>query len=698
MRVAEDISRREGDATSQELPGDSSDSITPLFSELPLGHFSEAKRKALYWFIQGIEKKAGSTLPLTWEYFKETPSLFLDLSRYNQNMLRLIHSFVRQVRGGIPRFGDVPLELPVDLRNQLMDEQAFTEKVKSPKRPILGALVQTKGAKLPWLHGVSAHIGSPSLSRTNSPAASDSRRAGASSRVPPPVTPPTASASSRALPPLQVYTGRAEASDHSDSSTGEEPSSSHSHPLRGLQEEGERYSGEDPDAFRESAPRWSATTGRARSQSRDSPHTPMDDQNMVNNMKEMSEAQRLLGALPAPREPFSGDVEAEKEKLTEWLHSITTQLQSLISGQLLSLTHPRCNLAIMQWIGKHLRGSAAQWWSTVTIGKVTTEGTPCSGVAGMPFITLDAIKDAFKRQYPIPGAKEKALLAFNGLVPSWPKESMTAYNARFSQAASQVKLAPDVIRYRYYTSLPATIREKVSAILYEKRRFEGQVLDPEDGNFTFEELKQLVISAEYEIQRHSKPPVSGLFQAPSVHQSRAGFHHAYAGLEGPPYLERHPSSSTLPQPGILDVAGADFNAMGTGHPSQPYRAANRGGRPHFLSSSERIVRSGPDLSSHPPNRERKKGSSSSQPRPRDVAPSPQRTNPVFTRGLIPLTFQDFRGFAEQATKACNDHPCLSRLEPQVLISRIKQKLCYGCGMKTNETHTTDSCRGKVHLN
>jgi hypothetical protein len=422
----------------------------------------------------------------------------------------------------------------------------------------------------------------------------------------------------------------------------------------------------------------------------------MDDQNMVNNMKEMSEAQRLLGALPAPREPFSGDVEAEKEKLTEWLHSITTQLQSLISGQLLSLTHPRCNLAIMQWIGKHLRGSAAQWWSTVTIGNVTTDGTPSSGVAGMPFITLDAIKDAFKRQYPIPGAKEKALLAFNGIVPSWPKESMTAYNARFSQAASQVKLAPDVIRYRYYTSLPATIREKVSDILYEKRRFEGQVL--EEGNFTFEELKQFVISAEYEIQRHSKPPVSGLFQAPSVHQSRAGFHHAYAGLEEPPYLERHPSSSTLPQPGILDVAGADFNAMGAGHPSQPYGAANRGGRPHFLSSSERIVRSGPDLSSHPPNRGKNKGSSSSQPRPRNVAPSTQRTNPVFTRGLIPLTFQDFRGFAEQATKACNDHPCLSRLEPQVLISRIKQKLCYGCGMKTSETHTTDSCRGKVHLN
>lgn len=288
---------------------------------------------------------------------------------------------------------------------------------------------------------------------------------------------------------------------------------------------------------------------------------------------------------------------------------------------------------------------------------------------------------------------------------------MTDYNARFRQAAADAKLNDEVNKFIYSTSLPEPIRAQLESKLRADGHENGDPLAKD--LFTLETLMSQVLTSEY-LLRQNRRMSQAASSSSSLHRG-AGYHHTSAHQH-----EIVPAPSSFDsaylqgvQHEIMNASVAELNAMAaTGR--QPFRPNDRQ-RSSPYSSSRDSRRGGNNQ--YPRTAPQQEGgynqNSTGAPRPPRHAsrsphpsrPSPQsasysaseKQHPALTRGRCELSAEDVQNYTQKARDAQQKYEWLRRLDFTLLMCRVKQSLCYGCGMRTSADHTTDSCRGKQYL-
>ena len=141
---------------------------TPLFMQLSLKGMTPEQRTMTYHFMRLFTsspstKRSLVPLPVLASYLTEDV-IFLDYSVFTDVDIRLIQGFIRQVRGKIPRVGDIPLKVapppppaparldhfvPLEERNRPLAEVNFQRLLESRTRHINHAKVVVDYAPLP---------------------------------------------------------------------------------------------------------------------------------------------------------------------------------------------------------------------------------------------------------------------------------------------------------------------------------------------------------------------------------------------------------------------------------------------------------------------------------------------------------------------------------------------------------------------
>ena len=680
----------------------------PVFVSVSLAELNEKQRDKVYWFIKGIHTTAGfpgSRAPAR-EYVLEAPSLYLDASQYSEQQFTAIGAWIRQIQGRIPRIGDAYHTAMALGARALGSSARHVGPYGSFASPLPRVPSSSSSASRTSTPPPSSAVGSRQAQPTGSAARGvqvqgDVGAARARGRE---RQRDTASTNSSAVfvaqrptqdPPSTYRTGdaRDEAMEISDSPAEEESSP----PLRSRDlSKGEESSiaSEDeslPHLEQFAHPRVAPVNGpefqpaSANLAPYASPSHTLGSADKSHYIREMTEATKVLESLTTAKSPFSGDTALEQEKLPDWIQGLISQLNILTDISIIDLANPRHHIAVVSWVAKQLTGSALRWWNNITVSNPLDAAQSASGGGSQNkrFTNLYEIRDAFLKQYTVPGAKDKAHAALNSIKP-FDKEDMTSYNCRFTQAAQSANVGDDVKKFLYYMSLPMAIRTQLHGVLREKNPEKTDVDVMADHNITTDVLKQQVIHAEWELhQRASLRPITSSFP------SRASHHHTVA--EAPPTHQQE--SVQLAPAMLLDATVAELNAYASRAPSfigRPRQGDNR-----RQSDSARPPSASPRSSSSSNSRNRDGNAN----RGRDSSGSRSRgPHPVFTRGALDLPFGELHKYLPEADKACRDFPELLKLDKKVLMARIKQGLCYGCGMRTSESHTTANCRGKQYLN
>ena len=701
----------------------------PLFMQLSLKGMTPEQRTMMYHFMRLFTsspstKRSLVPLPVLASYLTEDV-IFLDYSVFTDVDIRLIQGFIRQVRGKIPRVGDIPLKVapppppaparldhfvPLEERNRPLAEVNFQRLLESRTRHINHAKVVVDYAPLPS----PSPQPSPTSARSDRQAPSTVRtaaeiRAAAQGREKrhksshaalseaspyfgsslhnelPPATasaaPSNHGSNGAYLPP--PLRGRRHQSRRSDSiSSSSEYSPSRHSRSPSSDSEGEYMPSLDP------APRSNTVAASSASSSR--APTPSDN----SRQKEFATAGTMLKALAVPEPKFRGDSESERERLSVWLRRISDLIKPLLDIELLSWDKPVHHLAIVNWIrGCVASGSTAEtWWDDLTsVSKANTQ-----------FRSWEEVHAAFKKHFSQPGTKDKAVALLKSIAHR-PSELMADYNARFQQAAVNAKLSDEVNKFIYCTSLPEPIRAQLETVVRRELDDSGDPLTP--GLFTLKTLMAEAVDSEL-LLRQARRMSQAASSSSSLNRG-AGYHHTSA------YPHMHevvpvPSSfdSTYlreAQQEVMNASGAELNAMAA---RQPYRSNDRQ-RPSSYNNSRDNRRGSNNQHSRTAQQQSYGSSEGTRPAyrsaphtsrpPQQSSPAPRKPHPVFTRGVCDLSSVDIASYNPKATEALKKWPWLSPIKFDLLMCRIKQNLCYSCGMRTNEDHTTDSCRGRQHL-
>ncbi len=696
-------------------------------------------------------KRSLVPLPVLASYLTEDV-IFLDYSIFTDVDIRLIQGFIRQVRNKIPHVGDIPLKVapppppaparldhfvPPEERNRPLAEVNFQRLLESRTRHINHAKVVVGYAPLPSPSPQPSPtlitLPSPSLQPSPTSARSDRQapstvrtaaeiRAAAQGRekrhksshaAPSEASPyfefgsslhnepasaprtqrhelPPATASAAPShhgsngadlpPPLR---GRRHQSRRSDSIS----SSSEYSPSRHSRSPSSDSEGEDMPSL-DPAPRSNTVAASSASSSR--APTPSDN----SRQKEFATAGIMLKALAVPEPKFRGDSESERERLSAWLHRISDLIKPLFGIKLLRWDNPLHHLAVVNWIrGCVASGSSAEtWWDNLTsVSKANTQ-----------FRSWEEVHAAFKKQFSQPGTKDKAVASLKSIAHR-PSELMADYNARFQQAVVNAKLSDEVNKFIYCTSLPEPIRAQLETVVRRELHESGDPLTP--GLFTLQTLMAEAVDSEL-LLRQARRMSQAASSSSSLNRG-AGYHHTSAY---PHMYDVVPAPSSFDstylrdvQQEVMNASVAELNAMAA---RQPYRSNDRQ-RPSPYNNSRDNRRGSNNQHSRPAPQQSYGSSEGTRPAhrssphtsrpPQQSSSAPRNPHPVFTRGVCDLSSVDIASYNPKATEALKKWPWLSPIKFDLLMCRIKQNLCYSCGMRTSEDHTTDSCRGRQHL-
>ena len=400
-------------------------------------------------------------------------------------------------------------------------------------------------------------------------------------------------------------------------------------------------------------------------------HTPSDS----SRRKEFTAAGNVLKVLSVPEPKFRGDSEAERERLDAWLQRLTDQLVPLFRHGLLRLHDPVHHLAVVSWITGCVSHTAQTWWTELTS---VSKGDK-------KFSSWEEIHAAFKKHFSQPGTKDKAVALLKSLSHR-ATESMTDYNARFRQAAVEAKQSDEVNKFLYSMSLPEPIRAQLESTIRADIDDSGDPLTP--GLFTLETLMAEVLQSEQRLRLARR--MSQAASSSSSLNRGAGYHHT-SGHSHMNDVMPVPSSfdnSYLRevQQEVMNASVAELNAMAA---RQSYRPNDRQRSSSYNNSRDN--RRGSNNQHLRPAAQQSYGSSeSTRPQyqnsphtsrpPQQSSSAPRKPHPVFTRGVCDLSSVDIASYNPKATEALKKWPWLSPIKFDLLMCRIKQNLCYSCGI------------------